>query len=150
SPEVVKHLSFECLRLVSSGPQERVSRVLPNELPYPSLNEVSFSAFGEPTPEYHDELYAHIESSGDLDEFRATRPVVNYVRLLRSGSTRTEQISRTDFIRHQIHHPENPHNERFSPADLYDSIEAMRAFIKAQRNAVKIGRASCRERGQSS
>lgn len=136
SPEIVKHLNFDCLRLVSSKPQERVSRVLPNELPYPSLNEVSFSAFGEPTSEYHDELYAHIESSGDLDAFRATRPVVNYVRLLRSGSTRTEQISSTDFIRHQIHHPENPHNQRFSPTDLYDSIAAMRAFINAQRNAV--------------
>lgn len=136
SPEIVKHLSFECLRLVSSGPQERVSRVLPNELPYPSLNEVSFSAFGEPTPEYHDELYAHIESSGDLEEFRATRPVVNYVRLLRNGSTRMEQITSTDFIRHQIHHPENPHNPRFSREDLYESIAAMRAFIKAQRNVV--------------
>jgi predicted ATP-dependent endonuclease of OLD family len=136
SPEIVKHLSFECLRLVSSGTPERVSRVLPNELPYPSLNEVSFSAFNEPTAEYHDELYAHIESSGDLEKFRAARPLVNYVRLLRDGSTRAEQISKTDFIRHQIHHPENPHNPRFSAADLYDSISAMRAFIKAQRHAV--------------
>lgn len=136
SPEIVKHLSFECLRLVSHGPQERVSRVLPSELPYPSLNEVSFSAFGEPTCEYHDELYAHIESSGDLPAFRSTRPLVNYIRLQRNGSTLTEQISSTDFIRHQIHHPENLHNPRFSPTDLYNSISAMRAFIKAQRTAV--------------
>lgn len=136
SPEIVKHLSFECLRLVSNHTQERVSRVLPNELPYPSLNEVTFSAFGEATCEYHDELYAHIESSGDLPAFRATRPLVNYIRLQRNGSTLAEQITSTDFIRHQIHHPENPHNQRFSPSDLYDSISAMRAFIKAQRVAV--------------
>jgi len=136
SPEIVKHLSFDCLRLVSNAPHARVSRVLPNELPYPSLNEVSFSAFGEPTAEYHDELYAHIESSGDLDTFRATRPLVNYTKLLKNGSTRTEQISRTDFIRHQIHHPENSHNPRFSSTDLYDSISDIRAFINAQRSAV--------------
>jgi len=136
SPEIVKHLSFDCLRLVSHRPEERVSRVVPNELPYPSLNEVTFAAFGEATSEYHDELYAHIESSGDLPAFRATRPLVNYVRLHRNGSTVAEQISSTDFIRHQIHHPENLHNPRFSSADLYDSILAMRAFIKAQRLAV--------------
>ncbi|MFT3803052.1 MAG: ATP-binding protein [Burkholderiaceae bacterium] len=136
SPEIVKHLTFDCLRLVSNGPQERVSRVLPSELPYPSLNEVNFSAFGEPTAEYHDELYAHIESSGGLDAFRATRPLVNYIKLLKNGSTRTEQISRADFIRHQIHHPENSHNPRFSSTDLHNSISDMRAFIKAQRNSV--------------
>lgn len=136
SPEIVKHLSFDCLRLVSNSPQGRVSRVLPSELPYPSLNEVTFSAFGEATCEYHDELYAHIESSGDLPAFRATRPLVNYIRLQRNGSTVAEQISSTDFIRHQIHHPENPHNPRFSSADLHDSISAMRAFIKLQRLAV--------------
>lgn len=116
SPEIVKHLSFDCLRLVSHRPEERVSRVVPNELPYPSLNEVTFAAFGEATSEYHDELYAHIESSGDLPAFRATRPLVNYVRLHRNGSTVAEQISSTDFIRHQIHHPENLHNPRFSSA----------------------------------
>jgi energy-coupling factor transporter ATP-binding protein EcfA2 len=136
SPEVVKHLSFDCLRLVSSGPQQRVSRVLPNELPYPSLNEVSFSAFGESTSEYHDELYAHIEACGDLDAFRTTRPLVDYIRLLRNGSARVEKISSTDFIRHQIHHPENPHNQRYSPCELHESIEAMRSFIKEQRNSV--------------
>lgn len=135
SPEVVKHLNFDCLRLVSNAAQARVSRVLPGELPYPSLNEVSFSAFGEPTAEYHDELYAHIESSGDLETFRASRPLVNYVRLLRDGSTRTEQVSKSDFIRHQIHHPENLHNPRFSPGDLHDSIADMRAFINAHRSA---------------
>lgn len=136
SPEIVKHLTFDCLRLVSSGPHERVSRVLPSELPYPSLNEVSFSAFGEATAEYHDELYAHIESLGDLDTFRTTKPLVSYIRLLGNGSTRTEQISRADFIRHQIHHPENTHNPGFSSTDLHDSISDMRAFIKAQRNSV--------------
>jgi len=136
SPEIVKHLTFDCLRLVSSGSPERVSRVLPGELPYPSLNEVNFSAFGESTAEYHDELYAHIESSGDLDKFRDTRPLVKYIRLLRNGSTKTEQICRAEFIRHQIHHPENPHNPRFTSAELHDSISDMRDFIKAQRLSV--------------
>lgn len=136
SPEIVKHLSFDCLRLVSDVPQERVSRILPNELPYPSLNEVVFAAFGESTAEYHDELYAHIESLGDREAFRSSSPLVNYVRLLKDGSTLTEQISKTELIRHQIHHPENPHNPRFTAADLHESILFMRAFIKAQRDSV--------------
>lgn len=133
SPEIVKHLNFECLRLVSSKTPQRVSRVVAGELPYPSLNEVSFVAFDESTPEYHDELYAHIDSSGDLNAYRAGKPLVSYVRLLKSGSTKVEQVALTDYIRHQIHHPENTHNTRFSPRDLHESIIAMRDFIRAQR-----------------
>lgn len=132
SPEIVKNLSFDCLRLVSSDALQRVSRVEPGELPYPSLNEVSFAAFGESTAEYHDELYAHIESSGELDAYRANKPLVSYIKILRSGATRAEQIALTDYVRHQIHHPENTHNQRFSPADLHQSILDMRAFIKAR------------------
>ena len=38
----------------------------------------------------------------------------------------------TEYIRHQIHHPENTHNVRFNDTDLKVSIEAMRLFIEAQ------------------
>ena len=38
----------------------------------------------------------------------------------------------TEYIRHQIHHPENTYNVRFNDNDLKDSIEAMRLFIAAQ------------------
>lgn len=132
SPEIVKNLTFDCLRLVSSDAQQRVSRVEPGELPYPSLNEVSFAAFGESTAEYHDELYAHIESSGDLDAYRSSKPLMSYTKILRGGTTRVEQITLTDYVRHQIHHPENTHNPRFSSSDLHQSILDMRAFIRTQ------------------
>lgn len=132
SPEIVKNLTFDCLRLVASDAQQRVSRVEPGELPYPSLNEVSFAAFGESTAEYHDELYAHIESSGDIDAYRTNKPLMSYTKILRGGATRVEQITLTDYVRHQIHHPENTHNPRFSPVDLHQSILDMRAFIRAR------------------
>lgn len=132
SPEIVKNLTFDCLRLVASDAQQRVSRVEPGELPYPSLNEVSFAAFGESTAEYHDELYAHIESSGDIGAYRTNKPLMSYTKILGGGATRVEQITLTDYVRHQIHHPENTHNPRFSPVDLHQSILDMRAFIRAR------------------
>lgn len=49
----------------------------------------------------------------------------------RDGSTVTEQKCKTEIIRHQIHHPENTHNARFSSVDLKDSIELMRQYLIA-------------------
>ena len=62
SPEIVKRLDFDNIKLVSNNPSCRVSSISPNELPYPSLNEINFSAFSEAIPEYHNELYGFIEA----------------------------------------------------------------------------------------
>ena len=48
------------------------------------------------------------------------------------GTTSNEQRTQTEYIRHQIHHPENTHNPRFSDEELRVSIEMMRAFIQSQ------------------
>lgn len=130
SPEIVKRLKFENIVLVSNQMADRVSPVREHELPYPSLNEVSFSAFGEASYEYHNELYGFIEAEGRLAEYKANKPQRQYTRLRQDGSTVSQQVILTEYIRHQIHHPENDHNTSFTGEELIESIEAMRLFLK--------------------
>lgn len=131
STEIVKRLKFENILLVTADSPNRISSVQQSELPYPSLNEVNFSAFGEATYEYHNELYGYIEAEGRLAEYRNGKPLRAYTQLRRDNSTEQRQVVLTEYIRHQIHHPENNHNVRFTPSELFESIRAMRDFIRA-------------------
>lgn len=132
SPEIVKRLRFEDILLVSSEVEGKVSRIEKHELPYPSLNEVNFAAFGEATFEYHNELYGFIEAEGKLNEYRAGKDVMAYKKVKRDSSIETQQITLTEYIRHQIHHPENTNNPAFTKEELIASIQKMRNFIRAQ------------------
>lgn len=71
SAMIVKELDFENLRLISEdNGVKTVSAVMPNQLPYPSLNEVNFLAFSEISEEYHNELYGFIEAEGKLPDYK--------------------------------------------------------------------------------
>jgi predicted ATP-dependent endonuclease of OLD family len=129
SPEVVKKLRFDNLILVTDGINDGVKRIRERDLPYPSLNEVNFAAFSEATFEYHNELYGYLEAEDQLAAFRQGQSLVRYIKKFRDGSTREEQIVMTEYIRHQIHHPENTLNQTFSMHDLETSISLMRSFI---------------------
>lgn len=130
SPAIVKLLEFEQLRLIKRGNKKiEVIKIEKSNLPYPSLNEVNFSAFGESNEEYHNELYGFIESEGKLNEYKADKSTLQYKRE-RNGSIIEEDKILSEFIRHQIHHPENKMNERFTFEQLQDSIKLMRDFIK--------------------
>jgi predicted ATP-dependent endonuclease of OLD family len=132
SAVAVKELKFEHIRLVAQTETSKtVEEVSPNRLPYPSLNEVNFLAFNEVTEEYHNELYGFIEAEGWLTNFRNGKPTMIYNRV-RNGNPITEQKVLTEYIRHQIHHPENTSNTRFTITQLRDSIILMRNFIEAQ------------------
>lgn len=131
SPEIVKQLRFEDLLLISGADQKRIDPVKENDLPYPSLNEVNYVAFGEASAEYHNELYGHIEVCGLLDEYSRDKSKIAY-RRERKGRVVEEQKTLTEYIRHQIHHPENTHNERYSSEALEQSIEAMREFLRSE------------------
>jgi len=134
SAALVKELDFAHLRLVKNdGNTKTIETVLPNQLPYPSLNEVNYLAFSEISEEYHNELYGFIELEGELQNYRNGKPTLPYNKILKDGSTRIEQIILTEFIRHQIHHPENTNNLRYTFAQLSDSINLMRAFIQTLR-----------------
>jgi hypothetical protein len=131
SATLVKELEFIHLRLVKNiGNTKTIEAIMPNQLPYSSLNEVNFLAFSEVTEEYHNELYGYIELEGELNNFRNTKPTVSYNKIMRDGTFRVEQIILADFIRHQIHHPENTNNTRYTYDNLNDSIILMRTFIQ--------------------
>lgn len=131
SPEIVKQLQFDNILLIAGQDAVDIQGIKESELPYPSLNEVNFAAFSESTFEYHNELYGFIEVEGKLAAFKSGEPTMPYNKLNRDGSTIQQQIVLTEYIRHQIHHPENTTNRRFTGAELHQSINAMRAFIQA-------------------
>ncbi|MDO6490165.1 MULTISPECIES: ATP-binding protein [unclassified Cellulophaga] len=132
SASLVKALEFQHLRLVKSDNQTKsIENVLPNRLPYPSLNEVNYLAFSEITEEYHNELYGYIELEGEMNNYRNGKTTMPYNKFNRDGvSINVQNIILTDYIRHQIHHPENTNNTRFTPEQLRDSINLMRNFIE--------------------
>ena len=132
SAALVKELEFQHLRLVKSDSSTKtIEKVLPNSLPYPSLNEVNFLAFSEITEEYHNELYGFIELEGEMTNYRNGKPTIPYNRLKKDGVTLvTENVVLTDYIRHQIHHPENTNNTRYTFQQLENSVELMRNFIQ--------------------
>lgn len=132
SPYLVKQLDYGQLRLVEENVGVKiVSPVNPASMPYVSLNEVNYLAFGEASEEYHDELYGHLHSRGDLQAYFNTQPTYTYNKINRHGAVVQEQICKTEIIRHQIHHPENPHNIRYTQAELSQSIEMMRQYLIA-------------------
>lgn len=128
SPAIVKMLDFEHLQLIKDGEEKEVINIERNNLPYPSLNEVNYLAFGESNDEYHNELYGFIESEELLQSFKQGKATMLYRRQLRNG-IREEQKILSEYIRHQIHHPENTENVRFTNEQLQQSIGEMRVFI---------------------
>lgn len=133
SAALVKELQFSHLKLVTqTDNQKDVKEVTPGKLPYPSLNEVNYLAFTEVSEEYHNELYGYIEDTGLMSTYKAGKPTMPYTRIRYDGSTVQEQKILSEYIRHQIHHPENTTNPRYSYPQLKNSIELMRDFINAQ------------------
>lgn len=130
SPSIVKLLDFEHIKLIKESPNKEVVNVQRAELPYPSLNEVNFLAFGESNEEYHNELYGYLESEEVLAQYKVGRETIQYIRIKRSGDLQDEQKVISEYIRHQIHHPENTHNPRFTDDQLQGSINEMRVFIQ--------------------
>jgi len=132
SATLVKELNFENLRLISIDNGSRtIKTVEPNQLPYSSLNEVNYLAFSEVTEEYHNELYGFIDAKGYLPEFEKDKSTVQYTKDGKNEKI-TKNITLTEYIRHQIHHPENKNNERFTFEQLRASVNQMRDFIKSK------------------
>ena len=129
SPSIVKLLEFEHLKLIKEEDGIEIVNVEQADLPYPSLNEVNYSAFDESNEEYHNELYGYIESEQLLNDYKLGKTTILYKKEFR-GNTSEIQIIQSEYIRHQIHHPENTQNSKFTNSELQGSIGKMRAFIK--------------------
>ncbi|MDF2849985.1 MAG: ATP/GTP-binding protein [Sphingobacterium multivorum] len=135
SSTVVKSLNFNNLRLINRNQagNKYISEVSPSQLPYPSLNEINFVAFKDLTEEYHNELHGYIEAEELWDEFKIEKELIDY-RRIRRGNEVQERITLTEYVRHQIHHPENNLNTRFTFGQLQDSVNSMREFILNKRS----------------
>jgi predicted ATP-dependent endonuclease of OLD family len=134
SASLVKELKFEHLRLIKSDSTGKtIEKVQPNELPYPSLNEVNYLAFSEVSGEYHNELYGQIEFEGNINDFKSGKTQNMDYKKMKDGEERSKKLILTEYIRHQIHHPENNLNTRYTFEQLKESIELMRAFIQAKK-----------------
>lgn len=130
---IVNALDFKNIRLIcADGSRKRVEAVRSGQLPFPSLNEVNYLAFSEISEGYHDELYGYLEEQGWLNEYKQGKTTVPYKKIHTNGTTREQQICMTEYIRHQIHHPENTYNARFNDSQLRRSIEDMRAFVTSK------------------
>jgi predicted ATP-dependent endonuclease of OLD family len=134
SPAIVKMLDFDHLKLIKGEQSKEVITIERHNLPYPSLNEVNFLAFNESDDGYHNELYGYIESEGWLSDFKAGKSTRPYTRLKNNGQTQLEQKILSEYIRHQIHHPENSHNQKFTTEELRQSIGEMRTFVVGKQN----------------
>lgn len=135
SPNIVKELDFGNIRLIYGDENgKHVLSVEPAVLQYPSLNEVNYAAYGEATEEYHNELYGFLEFQQWLNDYKVGRPQRPYI-YVRNGNLRTWNLDLTEYVRHQIHHPENHNNAHFTRAELMQSIEDMRSYIRGRAEA---------------
>ena len=135
SPVIVKELDFENLRLIYEDENEKCVRsVEPAVLQYPSLNEVNYIAYGEITEEYHNELYGFLEFQQWLNDYKNGRPKRPYL-YVRNGNTKNWNLDLSEYIRNQIHHPENHNNAHFTKDELKQSIEGMRNYIRNRAEA---------------
>lgn len=133
SANIVKELKFSHLRLINFIENKKnVCEVIEEQLPYPSLNEVNFSAFCEATEEYHNELYGYIEEQGWLCEYKSGKEEREYIRITKHSKKHEKKIL-SEYIRHQIHHPENKKNIRYTEKELKESIVSMREFISTKK-----------------
>jgi len=134
SPAIVKMLDFKHLKLIKGSQPKEIVNIEKHNLPYPSLNEVNFLAFGESDEGYHNELYGYIESKGWLDEYKRGKSTQPYEKEWKEKVS-VIQIIKSEYIRHKIHHPENTRNKKFTKQELNQSIRDMRTFIVDKQNA---------------
>ncbi len=132
SPSIVKVLNFNNLRLIKFTNKQEIISVDPGNLPYPSLNEVNFLAFNDANDEYHNELYGYIEGELKLSDYKKGKNEIKYIKITKNGVEKIELKILSEYIRHQIHHPENKRNSRFTIDQLYQSISDMRYFIQEE------------------
>lgn len=110
-------------------------------LPYVSLNEINFLVFDDVSEAYHDELYSEIvknEKKGYSEDFEDWSKQ-NKKIYFNQKTGKTDDISLSQCIRNQIHHPENDCNPKYTKKDLKNSINIMIEYLKnKQQNSIPL------------
>ena len=131
SNTIVKQLEYDNVRLVTVDDHDNrtVENIQSRSLPFKSMNEINYLAFGDVSEEYHIELYTHIKETNQWDNYILGKPKVTYNQLKRDRSIETKNIVLTEYIRNIIHHPENTNNPKYTKQQLAESIRMMRDFL---------------------
>lgn len=149
SGNIVKQLDFSQLKIVyeESG-FKKIRNVEKSSLPYPSLNEVNYLAFGDVNEEYHNELYGFLQAKA-IDEnpnnekekyfdnwleSKGCTKSKNWIREVKGVAQSPYQCTIETFIRNFIHHPENSFNPNYSIQELTDSIHEMKNIAVSLRD----------------
>lgn len=145
---IVKQMSFNEIRIIRKNEnfERAVNFPSDNFLPYPSLNEVNYTSFGDASEEYHDELYGYLweqaskEFKQDMTETKfddwlvknSGGQISKYKEWKRNKNNKEIKCNETlqTYIRNFIHHPENKLNQKYSAAELENSLLQMRDLIK--------------------
>ena len=106
----------------------------------PSLGEITYFAFGIPSPEFHDELWGEIHclinpgSESGLNKALNKKYGFDYKKTwIRDNTTPPthEQATLPYYIRSSSHHPENRLNDPFTYDELTESTKSLIAVLKA-------------------
>ena len=104
----------------------------------PSWGEINYFAYNHPTIEFHNELYGYLQhknkalNENNMEAFLIGKGInksKKWIRLLGGVAQQPYDVTLMTYIRHSLHHPENPNNIPFTIIELKQSIEAM---IRAQ------------------
>ena len=106
----------------------------------PSLGEITYFAFGIPSPEFHDELWGEIHCLIDPGSESGLNKALNekygfdykktWIREGKKGQ-RSESATIPYYIRNSSHHPENRLNDPYTDNELAESTENLIAVLKA-------------------
>ena len=106
----------------------------------PSLGEITYFAFGIPSPEFHDELWGEIHRLiGPATERALNNTLYSNHGLdcdkkwKRDGKNglKSEPATLPYYIRNSSHHPENKHNKPYTDDDFAKSTESLIAVLRA-------------------
>jgi predicted ATP-dependent endonuclease of OLD family len=130
---VVKQVGFENLRLIENDDKsgKKVNKVFPLILPYPSLSEINFVAFGDYSEGYHNELYGYLQETKaekELDDWFVQNNIQRTKEWKRDENRKMDTTLPT-YIRNAIHHPENKINDPFTRDEIKKSIDIMRQMV---------------------
>ena len=106
----------------------------------PSLGEITYFAFGIPSPEFHDELWGEIHCLIDPGSEYGLNKALNekygfdykktWIREGKNGQ-RSESATIPYYIRSSSHHPENRLNDPYTDEELAESTKMLIAVLKA-------------------
>ena len=105
----------------------------------PSWDEINYHAYNLPTPEFHNELYGSLQGHAKktnvyhFDQYLQKCKSITETRTYKQKDKPNSTITLCTYIRHQIHHPENGGNKKYTSEELQSSIELLIRAIHSSR-----------------